>query len=179
MVQEIPLATRKGYAGLVALVDDEDEYLVADTPTVWIPHVYQCKHGRIQFWAQRNRQRRNGKYVYPFELFMHRLIVNAPKGMEVDHINGNGLDNRRCNLRIASPSENQQNRQTKKLGTHSRFKGVTWHRNAQKWQAGIKKEGRSIHLGLFEAEVDAAIAYNHAAIQMFGEFAHINSLEAA
>ena len=108
---------------------------------------------------------------------MHRVILGVTDpNMHVDHINGNPFDNRRCNLRVATNSSNQQNRQNYARG-HSKFKGVTLHRQTGKWQAQIKLNGRSKYLGLFDDELMAALAYDQAAADLFGEFAAVNFAE--
>jgi HNH endonuclease len=100
-----------------------------------------------------------------------------PDAGEIDHINGDCLDNRRENLRKATRSQNMAN-QPKIGGTwSSHYKGVTWFKQRQKWRAQIKIEGRNHHLGLFINEDDAAKAYDEAAFQAFGEFAHLNFKE--
>ena len=93
----------------------------------------------------------------------------------VDHIDGNGMNNIRENLRPSSFSQNQGNRK-KTPGTSSRFKGVTWvkHKYRQCWKATIKAYGESYFLGEFFNEEDAARAYDEAAIKIFGEFAVLN-----
>ena len=109
---------------------------------------------------------------------MHREIARRAgiclRG-DVDHWNGDGLDNRRRNLRAATPSQNQHNRR-KRLGCSSRFKGVHWHKRHGKWAAKIRIDGRQLHLGYFPVERDAAAAYNLAANQEFGEFALTNEI---
>lgn len=105
--------------------------------------------------------------------FMHRVIINAPTGMDVDHINGDGLDNRKINLRLVTDSENQQNRHRLSLNT-SGFRGVTWHKQACKWQAGIKRNGKSYHLGLYTSPEDAARAYDEGARRIYGRGARTN-----
>ena len=106
-------------------------------------------------------------------MFMHRLILDAHKGREVDHINGDGLDNRRCNIRLCSKSQNQANRK-KQLGLSSQYKGVSWHKKDRKWMSSIKLNGKSIYLGEFNREIDAAYIYDDAARKYFGEFANTN-----
>jgi hypothetical protein len=101
-------------------------------------------------------------------VLLHRLIMNAPPGVEVDHENGNGLDNRRSNLRLATPAQNNGNQ--KPRGGSSVFKGVCWHKQRGKWYARISHRS----LGLFAVEEDAARAYDKAALQEFGEFARCN-----
>ena len=106
---------------------------------------------------------------------MHRFITNCPADMDVDHANHDKLDNRKSNLRVCSHSENNQNQQMRtKSKTSSVYKGVYFDKHANKWRAHIKLNYKDKHLGLFENEIDAAIAYNNAAIEMFGEFALLN-----
>jgi hypothetical protein len=105
-------------------------------------------------------------------IFMHRLIMNAPAGLVVDHANGNRHDNRRSNLRKCTHSENRRN--TRKSRGASRFKGVSWSRAMGKWQAKIHQNGKSIRLGYFDDEIEAAMAYDLKARELFGEFACLN-----
>lgn len=111
---------------------------------------------------------------------MHRLIMQRMLGRElerrefVDHINGNGLDNRRENLRLATNSQNLANKGAP-ISNTSGIKGVSRH--GKKWQAKIKGDGRQIHLGLFVDILDAARAYNEAALKYHGEFARLNTIE--
>ncbi len=112
--------------------------------------------------------------------YVHRLVARAfldnPDNLkEVDHKDHNKRNNNIDNLRWCSRSGNNINRE-KKVGTSSSFKGVTWHKQRQKWKAAITIQGRSKHLGLFVSEVQAAIAYNNAAIQHFAEFACLNTI---
>ena len=112
-------------------------------------------------------------------LLLHRLIMNAPSGVQVDHRNGNGLDNRRSNLRIATNQQNHHNTKAHRDGT-SRFKGVHWESGREKWQAQITTPGgKHKTLGRFTVEEDAARAYDRAAREAFGEFARCNFEEAA
>lgn len=113
----------------------------------------------------------SGKCHY---VYLHRLIVDAPLGMEVDHINGNKLDNRRCNLRICLPSQNKKNSQKSPKARISKYKGVT--KRYHRWEASIKTDGKTLHLGYFDTEDEAAMAYNKAAIRLFGEYANPNKI---
>lgn len=104
------------------------------------------------------------------KISMHRQIIGATNDVQVDHVDLNGLNNRRENLRIATPQQNCFNRRKTRANT-SGFKGVCWNRKSRKWQAGIRINGRSAHLGLFET-IDAAYnAYCQAANQYHGEYA--------
>lgn len=104
---------------------------------------------------------------------LHRVLLNPPKNLQVDHINGNRLDNRRINLRVCTNRQNSANQQTPKHNT-SGFKGVTWHKINKNWNAGIKILGKRIHLGVFQDKKSAARAYNKAAKIYFGSFAKLN-----
>lgn len=111
---------------------------------------------------------KGGKWRY---ISMHREILGAGSGLDVDHINGAKLDNRRSNLRICTRSQNLMN-QNKQNGK-TIAKGVYLHPSG-KFKSTIKVNARSMHLGYFESEESAKTAYNEAAIKYFGEFARIN-----
>jgi len=104
---------------------------------------------------------------------MHRAIMNPPDGTVVDHINRNSLNNRRCNLRICTQKENLRNGRPSRRST-SRFKGVYFDKQTRKWIAKIGYNGKTIHLGSFEDEVEAAKAYDRKAYELFGDFAYLN-----
>lgn len=110
----------------------------------------------------------DGKIVY-----MHRFIINAPKGRIVDHHNRESLDNRKTNLRFATRSQNSCNKNILKKGT-SEYRGVSLIKKSNKWQAVIYYNGTRKHLGLFENQQDAARAYDNAAKKYHGEFAMLN-----
>lgn len=101
--------------------------------------------------------------------YLHRFIINCPKDMVVDHINGNRLDNRKENLRICTNQENRFN--NKKYETNnSGCTGVSWYKKANKWRARIQVKNKEIHLGLFEKLDDAIKARKEAEIKYFGEY---------
>lgn len=105
---------------------------------------------------------------------MHRLVVAATKSFQVDHKNGVKLDNRKDNLRLCNNRQNQGNL-PKRKNCSSQYKGV--HRKGVKWQARIATEDRRISLGYYATEDEAALAYNRAAAQHFGEFALLNNVK--
>lgn len=102
---------------------------------------------------------------------MHRYVASAPKGMYVDHVDGNTLDNRKCNLRVCTNSQNSKNR----VAVNG-FKGVGWMKTKGAWRARIKTEYVEKHLGLFDSAEDAATAYNFAAAELHGGFARFNTV---
>lgn len=108
-------------------------------------------------------------------LLMHRFINNTPHGLQTDHINGNKLDNRKENLRTCAVRENACNKSPR--GGKSKFKGVAWHKKTNRWRAYINITNKQIFLGLFLSEIDAAKAYDAAAVKHHGEFARLNKYE--
>jgi hypothetical protein len=110
-------------------------------------------------------------------IYLSRLILFGNKYNEIkfltDHINHILLDNRKCNLRPASYSQNGRNRVSNK-NSSSIFKGVHWSKKDNKWKASIKLFGKQTHLGYFSLEEEAAKAYDQAAIGLYGEFAKTN-----
>lgn len=111
-------------------------------------------------------------------VYMHRLIAGTPRGYETDHENGDGLDNRRSNLRPATPSQNRGNmgkpRRPDGSAHSSQYKGVIWDKARGKWLARICRYGVTKNLGRYDDEAEAARAYDAAAVEHFGEFARLN-----
>lgn len=106
-------------------------------------------------------------------LKMHRAIMKPEKGFVVDHIDGDGLNNQRANLRVCLPRENTANRKPSKNGT-SKYLGVMWCPSRNNWRVRITSNKKKVHVGEFRSEEDAALAYNRKAIELHGEFARLN-----
>ena len=104
---------------------------------------------------------------------MHRVILDAPAWRGVDHVNGNGLDNRRANLRFADQTFNQANARRGRSST-SRYKGVTLVKKSGRWLAQTTRNGKTVFLGYHDTEEAAALAYDAYAREAFGEFACLN-----
>lgn len=121
-----------------------------------------------------------GNVVYAFTRFtksskerptaLHRLLCNPPEELSIDHIDLDGLNNRRSNLRLATTSENSRNTRTRQNNT-SGFKGVSWRRDRSRWQVHIRVDGKRLSLGHYVTLEDAASAYAGAAEKYHGEFA--------
>lgn len=105
---------------------------------------------------------------------LHRLVLNSPDGI-VDHRDGDRVNNLRSNLRLTSQHGNLANSTMKSTNT-SGYKGVFWHKRANKWMAQLMYNGRSIYLGLHNTKEEAAMRYNEAAIKFFGEYAKLNEI---
>lgn len=143
------------------VIDDDDfKFVVGYT---W----YAAKNGRT-YYAQTHVK--DGAVWRTVKL--HQLLL--PDAVKVDHIDGNGLNNSRSNLRTATTAQNGANRKKDKRPTSSKFKGVSWHRPKSIWISRIKVAGKGCHLGYFASEEEAARAYDKAAIMYFGEYAHLN-----
>lgn len=106
-------------------------------------------------------------------LSMHVFIMCPPRDLWIDHINGDGLDNRKSNLRYATNSLNQANRKRLTLNT-SGYRGVCFAKDTGKWQAAIKHRQHNYYLGQYDTREQAAIAYDKAAVRLFGQFAVLN-----
>ena len=108
-------------------------------------------------------------------IYIHRIIMDAKKGMEVDHIHHDKLDNQKSNLRICTRQQNAHNQKPQQNGS-SQYKGVCFHKSAQKWQAIIRFNGSKQYIGCYPTEAEAAHAYNIKATELFGEFAFLNEI---
>jgi len=154
-MKQIPLTK-----GLFAIVDDEDYDDLIKYP--WF-----ASKSANRFYAKKNPSKGDCKRVR----YMHRKILGVEgRNVVIDHINGDSLDNRRCNLRICTHGENIRNRA--KYGLKSEYKGI--HPKRGKWSCKITVNGVVRNLGVFEDPKDAALAYDKAAVKWHGEFASLN-----
>jgi hypothetical protein len=140
------------------LIDDEDHIYFKSHQ--W--HIHKCKTN-LYLRGYKKGNRKNGLIYY------HRMITNAPKNMDVDHINGNGLDNTKDNLRICNRSQNNANRKAVQSKS-SNFKGVHFEKHSKKWRAEITKDGVRYTLGRFLNQNDALNAYMKKSKELFGEY---------
>ena len=144
----------------VAIVDDDDyERLIK---FCWY---YEKGYAKAKIPNKRGEKKTLG---------MSAMVIGTIPGLEIDHVNRDGCDNRKENLRHCTRSQNESNK-GKSKGS-SIYKGVYWHKGSGKWMAYIKKNQKCYHLGLYQDEKDAAIAYNAAAADMFGKFAGLNAV---
>lgn len=156
MSKEIPLTQ-----GKFAIVDDEDyEYLMQ-----W-KWTYDSGYARRQQTIDGKRQK----------IRMHNQIMNPEDGLVVDHIDGDGINNTKSNLRKCSRQENAKNR-TKQKDTSSSYKGVSWCSRYEKWIVSIKNNKKTTRIGYFTNEIAGANAYNYYAKLYHGEFAKLNEVE--
>lgn len=142
--------------GKFAIVDDEDFDLVNK-------YNWHCTHGYAA-----SRPHRHEKHIY-----MHRLILGilTSSKLDVDHINHNSLDNRKCNLRVCTRAQNMMN----SLGYDtSKYKGICWRDTKKKWTSQIKFNGKQYYLGIYETAEEAAHAYDRKATELFGEYCSLN-----
>lgn len=111
----------------------------------------------------------------PLHFKMHRIIMNAKKGEDIDHIDGNRLNNQKSNLRIADRTQNQMNRKIQ-VNNKSGYKGVTWCKRTNKWIVQIRVKTKTKFLGYYNDKKEAGKIYNENAIKYFGEFARLNKI---
>lgn len=164
MEKELPLRGKNG-VGIYMLIDDEESERIIQR-SWWAQRAPHTTYAYTQVYDRPSKKYKT--------IMLHRFIMNVTdSNIEVDHINGNGLDNRKRNLRLCPDGENSRNTKSHR-NSSSQYKGVCWHKNNKKWQADIYDNGRHVYLGQYDNEIEAAHAYDRAAIQLFGEFARLN-----
>lgn len=150
----------------VALVDDEDFERLNQVN--WVAHKerntwYAIGHKKVGLRNYKNTK-------------MHRVIMNALDGEQIDHKDCNGLNNQKSNLRFCTNTENLRNARKRK-GCISKLKGVSYHKQNNRWRATINMDQKQISLGCYGTQQEAARAYNQAATELFGDFARLNNLQ--
>jgi hypothetical protein len=158
--------------GATTLVDDEDYETL--NKYKWYRIIGYGNHQYSARYLKTHSSRKQSREL----IYMHRVIMgNPPMNKDIDHMDGNGLNNQKNNLRVATRSQNQANRGKPKNNT-SGYKGVVIERRKcrRKYLAIIKIDGRTKYLGCFYSAKEAGIAYNKAAINIFGEFAKLNEV---
>jgi len=165
----IALSGKKG-TGRAALIDDEDWPLVEGRK--WRLFEYPSAPGRRNKgpYAITRVYRADGK---PTTMLMHTAITGWPR---TDHEDHNGLNNQRSNLRPATSAQNQHNRRSNIKGS-SRYKGVHWVTGHRRWRAMIRIDGTQRYIGQFTSEEEAALAYNYAALEIYGAYACLNPVD--
>ncbi len=160
--------------GFVAQVDDED-YEKINSLTSWNIKKDKSCRTRINYYARGRIYFSSGENL---EVWMHRVIMGLQRGdcRQIDHIDGDGLNNCKSNLRVCTGSQNLRNRKKSFVqGSTSTYKGVSWTTKYGRWVAQIKtKEFGKQHIGLYDSEIEAAKAYDAKALELFGEFAKLN-----
>ena len=151
--------------GTEFLIDEQDHAFVRQ-------HKWHLSHGYAKTSPSRKITGSKSNICW----YLHRVLLNPEKHLEVDHINGDRLDNRRSNLRIVTKKQNRTSRHVTRSNTG--FKGVKIHKNCKikKYAARITKDGKEISLGYFRDPREAAAAYNIAATELFGEYAVLNKI---
>lgn len=150
-----------GKRGGCALIDGDDEQSVRQ---------FRWHHANTGYAGSSSMYRMTGLKL----MLMHRLIATPPDGMQIDHINGNKLDNRRANLRFCTIRQNAHNVRTKRQLAGDKLKGTCWDKSRGKWLASICHAGANLYLGRYDSEREAALAYDAKARELFGEFAALN-----
>lgn len=169
---EIPLSKQGKHKGkYVAIVSDEDKDLASVRWAIQIK-----RHGNYVYRKNPDAPVQGRKHLDLHRVIMERVIapMTLQKGQVVDHINGNGLDNRRDNLRIATPSQNAMNSKRHK-DNRTGYKGVTYFRRDRNYRATIYINGKVTHIGYFDTAEEAHEAYNARAKQEYGEFAKLEN----
>lgn len=160
-MKEIPLTM-----GKVALIDDEDYFWVSRHN--W-HYAKKKKDGKLGYAKRARKVKGKTSFVR-----LHRAIIAAPIHLQVDHIDGNPLNNQKSNLRLCTNKNNSTNSDTKR--GKSGFKGVSWHKGMGGWRVRVRKDNKELQVGYFKCPIEAAKAYDAAAIEQYGEYARTNKM---
>ena len=167
--------------GKVAIVDDEDFEFLNQYKWCVSKHsntYYVVRRITVQSQNKRKNIKHKGKVILIHRLIIARKLKRKLKlNEEIDHINGNGLDNRECNLRIATSQQQNMNQKKQKRKTSSIYKGVYWRKDCKMWHSRIMIDSKYTHLGYFKDEIEAGRVYDKKAKELFGDFACLNFKE--
>ena len=151
------------------IIDEEDKWILDEYSwCLWTTDNYHTFYV-VSRYSMKEKRLIKGKRL-------HRLIMNPPDNMVIDHINGNGLDNRKSNLRITTQAKNNRNARKRKNAITSEYKGVHYDKRSNKWIAQIQINKKKIHLGYHLTELEAAEAYNQGCIKFHGNYGILNEL---
>jgi len=156
----------KKHGEKIVLIDEEDYDLIKD-------YKWSVRKHRNTFYSVANIKKDNKRHT---TIQMHRLIIGLYDERIIDHKNRNGLDNRKENLRVCTNFENAKNARKRKDGKTSKYKGVSFRTSHDKFLSRIQVNKKRIHLGYFKNEIEAAKAYNAAALKYHGEYAYLNAV---
>jgi hypothetical protein len=159
---KLPLRNRQGDTVAEALIDDVDSHLCRHSWCVL------SKKGKVTGVVRAARKSSGDKSL----VYLHREIMEEPEGCFVDHKDGNVLDCRRSNLRLATHRQNNQNKRV--TWGSSKYKGVSWVKKDNVWKTSGRSQGKDYYLGTFTGEIEAAKGYDTWAESEFGEFACLN-----
>lgn len=151
--------------GKVALVDDEDFHRFNKFKWNASNH---SRNGNNLSYAQRSIIGKDGK---KYNIYLHRIILRPYNGLVIDHINGNSLDNRKCNLRECKTGENSMNMKKPATNT-SGYKGVSWDKRSNKWSVKISLNNKTINIGTYKDIKDANDAYINASKKYHGKYSN-------
>jgi len=154
--------------GKRAVIDADD--LPRIVPYHWF--AYHVRQGD-RWLAARTERSGDGKHAPVRTIWMHRVILDAPTGVDVTHLNGDGLDNRKRNLRTVTVVEKGARGRLRRTNT-SGYRGVSRHAQSGKWRAMLQHRGAKLHLGVFATREEAARAYDAKALALYGELAILN-----